>query len=164
MAKARGTQRSNRSTSKPTAVNKPRRRPVPGVLVQGRARPGPRGDRDGGGCGESRSRARWLRNVYYSRLAENEWFEIGGNGKWLGADSQQGDLAAWKKASGETGSAKKVSFPDSSRSIETYQESLGETATMDAFITNLLAQSKYTWRPEYNAGAVNDWTRAGFMR
>jgi hypothetical protein len=94
-------------------------------------------------------------NVYYSASAPDKWFRIGPN---------SGELAAWRRASGETGMAKKVQFPDPTRSIETYQKSLGRTATIDAFIEEVRAQSKYRWRPEYTAGAVNRWMRAGFLK
>jgi hypothetical protein len=95
------------------------------------------------------------RNAYYSSRSANEWFQIGG---------KSGDFAAWKKASRATGSAKKVAFPDSTRSIETYQKSLGKTATIDAFISEALRQSKYNWRTAYTAAEVNEWIRAGFLR
>jgi hypothetical protein len=55
VSKAKGTHRSNGSTSEGSAVNKPRRRPVLGVHAQVRTRLGLKADRDGGGCGESRS-------------------------------------------------------------------------------------------------------------
>ena len=93
-------------------------------------------------------------NSYFSKLSAKRWFAIAG---------RSGDLAAWQKIGGATESAKKVDFPDPTRSIETYQKSLGETAAIEAFITAVLAQSKYNWRAEYTAASVNNWIRAGFV-
>jgi hypothetical protein len=54
------------------------------------------------------------------------------------------------------------SFPDPTRSIETYMASLGETATLDAFIAKARTQDRYNWDPRFTADVVNSWIRAGF--
>lgn len=53
-------------------------------------------------------------------------------------------------------------FGDPQRGIETYMESLGETATLEAFLVEARQQSRDDWRPAYTAGAVNGWVREGF--
>jgi len=92
-------------------------------------------------------------NVYFSVRAEDEWFLIG---------EEQGDLSFWKRETNATDMAEKVSFRDPSRSIESYQRSLGAEPTIESFIATVLSQSKYRWRQEYTAGEVNAWIRAGF--
>jgi hypothetical protein len=61
-----------------------------------------------------------------------------------------------------TSTAQRVAFPDPSRTIGTYQLSLGGIPTVLAFMTEARQQSKSTWRTQYTAGAVNDYIRAGF--
>ena len=93
-------------------------------------------------------------NSYYSRLSKKQWFKTG---------EKSLDFDTWKKVSGATGVAQKVAYRDANRSIESYHRSLGKTATIDAFIAAALTQSKYNWREEYTAAAVNEWIRAGFV-
>ena len=59
-------------------------------------------------------------------------------------------------------SAQRVAFPNPSRTIGTYQLSLGGIPTVLAFMTEARQQSKSSWRTQYTAGAVNDYIRAGF--
>lgn len=93
-------------------------------------------------------------NAYFSGRPAGEWF--------LNSGARLG-FSQWIAANGETGStAEQVTYPDPNRTIETYQASLGGTATIDAFISEARKQSKATWRTEYTASAVNDWIRAGF--
>jgi hypothetical protein len=69
----------------------------------------------------------------------------------------------WTGATGDTGSAFGAdSFPDPDRTIATYMASLGQTATLDAFMTQVRAQSKNNWRAEYTSKAVGDYIRGGF--
>lgn len=92
-------------------------------------------------------------NTYYSGKASNDWFKIGGinNG-----------FSAWQTTSAETGAVQQYSFPDSSRTIETYHASLGKTATIEAFIAEAIQQSKNNWRHQYTACVVNNYMRTGF--
>ena len=58
--------------------------------------------------------------------------------------------------------AQQVPFPDPSRTIGTYQLSLGGVPTILAFLTEARRQSRSNWRMQYTAGAVGDYIRAGF--
>jgi hypothetical protein len=92
-------------------------------------------------------------NSLYSTAKPSRWFKIDGKGA---------DFQAWTEKTGASDTNVKVSFPDSSRSIEAYQRTLGGPATMDAFIEEVRKQSKYSWRSAYTASEVNAWIRAGF--
>ena len=73
------------------------------------------------------------------------------------------DYSSWISYSGETGSSlTQVSFPHPERSISTYMSSLGGTPSLDGFLTQARAQSKWNWRDEYSAQAVNEYIREGF--
>lgn len=88
-----------------------------------------------------------------SSLWSKGWF---GGGNTISMDE-------WITRTGETNmNTTPVSFPDPNRKIEGYMSSIGGTATYEAFINEAKQQSKYNWRPEYTAAAVNDWVRAGF--
>ncbi len=73
------------------------------------------------------------------------------------------DLAGWNSWSGDTGTWLKTSFPDTNRDIDTYMQSIGETATIDAFIAACRAQDRYDWDFNYTAEKTNAWIRAGFF-
>ncbi|MCA9222552.1 MAG: hypothetical protein KDA71_19635, partial [Planctomycetales bacterium] len=78
-------------------------------------------------------------------------------------DGTELDFAAWQTQVGETGSAvSKLAYDDPSRTIESYMASLGETATLEAFVAAAKQQSKRNWQPAYTAAAVNAYVRAGF--
>jgi Ca2+-binding RTX toxin-like protein len=53
-------------------------------------------------------------------------------------------------------------YLDPNRSVETYMASLGESATLDAFLAAAEGQSRSGWNPQYTANAVNSYIEAGF--
>lgn len=90
-------------------------------------------------------------NNYYNPGAQSTWF--------YGYAS----LAAWVTASGETGATGiQQTYPDATRNVKTYNQSLGGTASNDEFMDEVVLQSRQNWRPAYTADAVNDYIRAGF--
>jgi hypothetical protein len=73
------------------------------------------------------------------------------------------DFSAWTSHAGETGSfLTQVAFPHPERDISTYMSSLDGTPSLDGFLTQARLQSKWNWRDEYSAQAVNEYIRAGF--
>ena len=93
-------------------------------------------------------------NVYDSGAEAAQWFSV---------DDKPLSFEQWTSQSGEQGAKREaIKFPDPGRSIETYMKSLGKTPTFDAFITEVLKQSKTNWRKEFSAPVVNDWIRDGF--
>jgi hypothetical protein len=73
------------------------------------------------------------------------------------------NYAGWVTASGETGSSfAEVSYPDPDRTIDTYLTSIGETGGVDEYIALVMQQSRFNWRAELVANAVNNYIRAGF--
>ena len=54
------------------------------------------------------------------------------------------------------------SYPDPDRDITTYMASIGETATLQDFLTLARAQSRAQWRNDITAQAVNAYIREGF--
>jgi len=54
------------------------------------------------------------------------------------------------------------SFSAPTRDAASYNGTLGGTATLAAFITEVKLQSADNWRPAYTANAVNNYVRAGF--
>ena len=69
---------------------------------------------------------------------------------------------AWCTLTGDDSVFAEHTFPDPTRSIETYMQHLGQTATIDAFIAKIRAQDRFNWDTDYTAEVVNDWLRAGF--
>lgn len=92
-------------------------------------------------------------NKYYSVSPSGERYTLNGN-----------DIpdTTWFSNTGDDSTFEQHSFPDPTRSVETYMASLGEIATIDAFIAKARAQGRYSWDTHYTADAVNDYIRAGF--
>lgn len=55
-----------------------------------------------------------------------------------------------------------LSYPDSSRTIEKYQQSLSGTANYDAFLAKLRSQDRSRWDSRYSASRINAYIRNGF--
>jgi len=90
-------------------------------------------------------------NRYHSTRAESGWFTPGGT------------LAGWIAESGETGAqAGIVNYFDPLRNIKTYHQSLGGAADTEAFMSEVIQQSRHNWRPAYTACAANNYIREGF--
>lgn len=73
------------------------------------------------------------------------------------------NFTGWVQATGESGSSfGQHTMPDPNRSIATYMQSIGMTASLDAFMTEARKQSKQNWRPQFTAQVVGNYMRAGF--
>jgi hypothetical protein len=96
----------------------------------------------------------FFNNFYMTARDSDSWFRIQENNV---------DFNTWVQEAGDTNSkVEQLVFPDPNRTIETYQQSLGKTGTLAAFIEEARQQSKFNWRSHYTAGAVNAYIRAGF--
>lgn len=95
-------------------------------------------------------------NTYWSGNPTNSWFFPGGS------------FSNWASQVGDSGSVvEQVDFPDANRTIKTYMESLGYSPSnldhaIDMFVEESLKQSRFNWRPEFTAAAVNAYIREGF--
>ncbi len=98
------------------------------------------------------------KNTYFSGLDLGKWFD-----NQSGVGDRSMDFKAWVAATGETGlEAKEIHYKDPSRTVETYNASLGGKADFEDFIAQVRKQSKTNWRKEYTAAAVNAYIREGF--
>jgi hypothetical protein len=96
--------------------------------------------------------------------ADNTYF-TGAALSFARVDGQGVTYDEWLGLCGESGSSnEQVTFADPNRNVATYHESIGGEPTFQAFIDEARKQSKYNWRVEYTAAAVNDYIRAGFQR
>ncbi|MEK6919334.1 MAG: DUF4215 domain-containing protein, partial [Nanoarchaeota archaeon] len=97
----------------------------------------------------------YANNKYYSASSPESWFGFG--------TSFNVNFADWESKSLEVGGiSERTAFLDPDRDISTYMKSLGMTQTLETFLTEARKQSKYNWREEYTAKAVNDYIREGF--
>ncbi len=90
----------------------------------------------------------------FLREGASTWFRVANN--WCG-------LPVYRTLVGDTTSqARRVQFVDPERSVATYNASIGGLPTFDDFIAQARRQSRWNWRSEYTAQAVNAYIRAGF--
>jgi hypothetical protein len=82
---------------------------------------------------------------------------------WTEIESVPHTIGYWFSQVGDaTSSVALVPYADPLRSVETYNASLGGSASLDAFMAEARQQSSTHWRPEIMAVAVNRYIRAGF--
>ena len=93
-------------------------------------------------------------NQYHMTKTADTWF-------YLNADIKTN--AEWAAGTGDTSRFEQATFPDTTRSVETYMTSIGETATLDAFIALARAQNRYNWDSRIMPSPVNDFIREGFF-
>lgn len=94
----------------------------------------------------------YISNRYYSPRT-SKWFDPGSN------------LSEWVAASGEIDARDiQVSYPDSERTLKTYNVTLGGNPSTESFMLEALRQSRYNYQPKYTACAVNNYIREGFGR
>ncbi|MGD8239150.1 MAG: hypothetical protein PVH68_11395, partial [Armatimonadota bacterium] len=70
--------------------------------------------------------------------------------EWLATAKPEGD------------EVRRVEFVDPGRTVGSYHGTLGEEATLEAFLAEACKQSRDTWREEYTARAVIEYIREGF--
>ncbi|MEX0919070.1 MAG: hypothetical protein WDZ85_03885 [Candidatus Paceibacterota bacterium] len=100
-------------------------------------------------------------NAYFSTSGHpgtwsSTWFRFGG--------STIVPFTDWVNITGDT-STKLTAVPnfrDPKRDIDTYAGSLGFAPTYEAFMEEAMKQSRFNWRPELTAYAVNEYIREGF--
>jgi hypothetical protein len=92
-------------------------------------------------------------NTYYSNKTASQQFLHNNVNK---------SLSEWQALTGDNSTFEQVTFPDPTRSIVTYMASIGETATVEAFVAKCRAMDRYNWDTRFTAAAVNKWIKGGF--
>ncbi len=93
----------------------------------------------------------------------NEYQSASGE-DWFCVDGARQSLAEWATTAGETGATEWTgSFTDPDRTVGEYADRLALGSDLEAFLAAAVAQTRFTWRPELTAPAVNDYIRAGFQ-
>jgi hypothetical protein len=96
-------------------------------------------------------------------FANNKYYTSKADGARFNVVSANKTDAQWISLTGDNSTFAQPTFPDSTRSIETYMQSLGETATIDAFIAKCRAQDRFNWDSRFTAERTNGWIKAGFL-
>jgi len=99
------------------------------------------------------SSVRWRENSYSGAAEGDAWFTLG---------ETRLDATAWSAATGDSVDAPPATPEGGLPTLESYMASLGEPATLEAFLAGARAQSKSNWQSRYTAAAVNAYLRAGF--
>ena len=94
-------------------------------------------------------------NRYYSPNAANTLFDSG--------SSYYADFATYQAArSDSTSTFEQVTYSDPSRTIYTYLTSQSATPTLDGLSAEVQQQSKFNWRPQFTASAINTYMMGGY--
>lgn len=93
-------------------------------------------------------------NTYSNAQDYEEGFRI---------ESDRMNYNEWISSSGESGSdTTPPSYPDPSRSLDTYVTEILGLSSVDEFYDELRNQTMLNWRLEYTAGYINAWIKEGF--
>jgi hypothetical protein len=101
------------------------------------------------------SNAGFGNNYLYSTRPQSQWFVVNG--------VYNSSLDLYRTTSGDmTSTADKRKFADTNRTLETYLTSIARPTDMNSFVNELCTQSKFNWKPELGAAAINNYIRGGF--
>ena len=101
------------------------------------------------------SNAGFGNNHLYSARPQTQWFVVNG--------VNNSSLDLYRTTSGDTTStADKRNYTDANRTLETYLTSIARPTDMNSFVNELCTQSKFNWKPELGAAAINNYIRGGF--
>lgn len=92
----------------------------------------------------------------------NQYFKASGGKLYKTSSTTEIDHTQWQTLFEPTATFTEMEFPDETRSVETYMASIGETATIDAFIEKCRSQDRYNWDTRFTAPVVNAWIKKGF--
>ncbi|HEV8607732.1 MAG TPA: PKD domain-containing protein [Tepidisphaeraceae bacterium] len=92
-------------------------------------------------------------NRYYSTQPASNWFSV---------TAVPTSFTAWKATYEPTAANTQVAYPDSTRTIGSYNASLGGLASFSGYITEARKQSKVNWRTAYASAAVADYFQHGY--
>jgi hypothetical protein len=93
-------------------------------------------------------------NYYWSTMDQSRWFS---------ATKINLSLADYRSRTGDSTSTTSTrTYLDPGRTLETYLTSLSMPTDMDSFVAALVQQSKFNWRTELGAEAINAYIRGGF--
>ena len=98
--------------------------------------------------------------VNYIAFSNNKYYSNGTDR--FNLNNSDMNFTSWSAASGDNSTFDYFSLPVPSRSIETYQESIGNPPTIEAFISACVAQDRFSWNTNYSATKINNWIKAGF--
>jgi hypothetical protein len=90
-------------------------------------------------------------NKYYSSASEKFW-----------RNGSQVNMSGWNSWTGGDDTFAHHSFTNTNVDIEPYMTSIGETATVEEFISLCRAQDRYDWDANLMAHPINEYIRDGF--
>lgn len=95
---------------------------------------------------------------------QNRFYCLGNTNAWMLIGSSTASVATWGSIVGDSGSTTlpNNAYPDPTRSLARYHQSIGGAANNAAFLAQARLQSRANWRAEYTAAAAIAYVRAGF--
>jgi hypothetical protein len=103
----------------------------------------------------NRSEENWSNNRYYEDTTTAEWFGIGGS---------KTSLDAWRNRLEPSAQNAQVGYSSPDRDVASYQRSIGETASVDGFLSAARRLAQGNWSSRFTARSVINHIRAGFGR
>lgn len=93
-------------------------------------------------------------------FSNNTWYSP--NASTFRSDSITYSKSEWISNIESSATMTEPVFTDDTRNVATYMDSIGETASIEGFITAVRAQDRYDWDTRLDADSVTVWIRTGF--
>jgi hypothetical protein len=106
--------------------------------------------------------------AFLAAYANSGKYAVSGNAYYGAPDTSFSYLgssvnyASWAASTGDTSTVVNTTFTDDTRDVDTYNGSIGGTATIAGFIADVIEQDRYNWDSRYEAETINTWIMAGF--
>ncbi|HEV8292471.1 MAG TPA: right-handed parallel beta-helix repeat-containing protein, partial [Tepidisphaeraceae bacterium] len=103
-----------------------------------------------------------LFNSAQEHFAANRYYSTQPVASWFSVNFTTTSFNTWKSSYESTAVNTQVGYPDSTRTIATYNATLGGATTAAAFITEARKQSQINWRAGYTSSAIGDYFEQGY--
>jgi len=100
----------------------------------------------------------------YEQICANSYFAWSNPSRWFNIANVVTPSITWLGIVDSTGSYGQVAYVDPTRSVGSYNASIGGLATSDAFLSAARQQSQQNWNSNYTAASIIGYFRGGFAR
>jgi hypothetical protein len=99
----------------------------------------------------------------YEQFSGNRYYAVSNSSSWFSINRVDTSFNLWRAGIEPTASGKLISYRDPTRSVATYNATLGGTAYTEDFLLAARMQAKFNWSEGYTAHAADAYLHDGFF-
>jgi hypothetical protein len=96
-------------------------------------------------------------------FSANRYYALASDSNWFSVNRTPTSFDSWRALIEPTAIIKKAAYPDATRSIATYNASLGGFADALSFVAMARKQAKFNWNEQYTPKAAKNYLQPGFF-